>query len=71
MKNMQTTSESYEQKKEHSNGVPGDSDISEPARIRYSSRWNHEIDGFLLDYNAYILFTITPILYCIFQIIWK
>jgi hypothetical protein len=55
--------------KQHSNTMSSDGDLSEPIRLRCTSCQNNGIDGFLLDYNAFIILFGGPILHLIFYII--
>lgn len=60
--------EPYEQEK-HSDPVTSNGDISKSTRIRHSSRRSDVFNRIILEYNAYILCIVFPILYIILQAI--
>jgi len=64
----ENSDEPYKQE-ENSDCMYSDGDISESSRVRCSCEYGNELDRILLDYNGYILCTIIPILYIIFQIV--
>lgn len=52
-------------KKEDRNNLSSDSNIPKPFWVRYSGLQDYSINQGLLDYNAYIVFVGTPILWII------
>lgn len=52
-------------KKETRDTMSGDCNIPEPIWVRYSSLQTYPINKRLLEYNAYIVFIGTPILWIV------